>query len=173
MHYRRWQRHGDPLGGRIHDGEPRRFIHEVVLAHEGDECILWPFGRHPSGYGQVYFDGRMGQTHRVVCKLAHGEPPTPRHYAAHSCGKGHEGCVSPRHLSWKTPVENAADKLMHGTHNRGERHYNAKLTEADVRQIIALKGTASERLIAERFSVAPQTVHSIYIGQSWSWVSQV
>jgi hypothetical protein len=62
--------------------------------------------------------GYLGDTlyaHRLMCQLAHGDPPTPDHIAAHSCGRGHEGCVNPNHLSWKTYSENELDKRVHGT----------------------------------------------------------
>lgn len=50
-----------------------------------------------------------------MCQKAHGDPPSPKHDAAHSCGRGHEGCVNPNHLSWKTKKQNQADRITHGT----------------------------------------------------------
>jgi hypothetical protein len=100
-----------------------------------------------------------------------GPPPTPEHEAAHSCGKGHEGCIAPGHLEWKTPAENTADRLVHGTHSRGERSYWAKLTEADVREILAMKGIIPQRKLAVRFGVTHQTIYKILRRQIWAWVS--
>lgn len=110
-HYQRWRAHGDPLKGRTADGEPKRYLHEVVLAYEGDECMPWPYGRYASGYGRI----RGSIVSRLVCEAVNGPPPTPKHEAAHSCGKGHEGCVTKGHLSWKTHAENMADTIAHGT----------------------------------------------------------
>jgi hypothetical protein len=59
--------------------------------------------------------GHFERATRVMCKLAHGPAPTPKHHAAHSCGKGHEACINPKHLRWATPRENAADAKLHGT----------------------------------------------------------
>jgi hypothetical protein len=56
-HYERWKTHGDPLGGRTANGEPLRFLREVVLAYDGNECLPWPYSRISGGYGTVYIDG--------------------------------------------------------------------------------------------------------------------
>jgi hypothetical protein len=58
------------------------------------------------------------RAHRVMCEIAHGPKPAPGFVAAHTCGKGREGCVNPRHLRWASQKENMADKLLHGTSNR-------------------------------------------------------
>lgn len=169
-HYTRLRRHGDPLGGRTSPGEPIRFVHEVALHHTGGGCLKWPFGKNKDGYGQLWIDGKLAVASRYVCKLVRGAPPTPDHEAAHSCGKGHEACIAPGHMSWKTNVENQSDRLEHGTHTRGERSVHAKLTQATVIEILTMKGIESQRVIAARFGVAPQTVSSIQRGKSWAWV---
>lgn len=152
-------------------GEPMRFIHEVALQHTSDECLTWPFGKNSYGYGKVWVDGKYVGTHRYVCELAHGCPPTPEHQASHSCGRGHDACIAPEHLSWKTRTENKADELLHGTRNRGGRNGQAKITEAEAREILALNGMESKRHLAERFGVSPMTVRNIHAGRSWAWIS--
>lgn len=108
--------------------------------------------------------------HRLVCTLVNGPPPSIFHEAAHSCGHGFDACVSPHHVHWLTPKENAAEKLLHDTHNRGERHGLAKLTEADVREIITLFGTISQQKIAERFNVSQTEISRINRGITWGWI---
>lgn len=119
LHYTRWRRHGGPLA--IEYGRGRAWL-EAHVTYEGEECLTWPFGRRSNGYGSIVWNGRASVSSRVMCELRNGPPPTPKHEAAHSCGKGHEACVNPNHLAWKTSVENQADKVLHGTHNRGENH---------------------------------------------------
>jgi hypothetical protein len=155
---------------RARRGERKRFIHEVAMHHTGDDCLTWPFSRTKAGYCKISIGRQEILAHRYVCELAHGAPPTTKHQAAHSCGKGH--CLSPWHLSWKTQSENEADKLAHGTHNRGERHVSAKLTEAAAREIIALKGLERKNKLAKRFGVSATTIGDIQAGSKWAWLSK-
>lgn len=153
-------------------GELIRFIHEVALRYTGNECLTWPFGKVSKGYGLVSIDGKKVVASRYVCELAHGAPPTPKHDAAHSCGKGDEGCITQSHLSWKTRAENMADKLIHGSHNRGERHNMVKLTEAEAREILSLKGIETQRATAARLGITRSNVSAIHRGKSWAWLSE-
>lgn len=164
-HYLRAKRHGDPLRGGTANGEPQRFFQNVVLPYDGNECLTWPFGT-AGGYG------RLGNANvsRLVCELANGAPPSSNYDAAHSCGNGHLGCVTKRHMSWKTRKENMADKITHGTHNRGERQYRAKLTEDKARQILALKGIMKQADIASLMGVRQDQISRIQSGKRWAWL---
>jgi hypothetical protein len=125
-HYRKWRRNGDPESGRTPEGDLIKFFNEFVLHHQGDDCLIWPYGRSKSGYGIMTLNGKQGSVHRFVCTAINGPPPFEKAEAAHSCGKGHLGCVSPHHLRWATRVENQADMIIHGTVCRGEKHWSAK-----------------------------------------------
>lgn len=170
-HYIRLQRHGDPLAGGTQNGEPERFYREVVLPYLGDDCLAWPFARSAQGYGQVWVDGKPVLVSRLVCEEANGPPPTPKHEAAHSCGHGHLGCVTKDHLSWRTRLQNKADELTHGTRSRGERNGRTKITEDQAREILALKGSKPQRLIADRYGVKRQAISKIQTGKNWAWLS--
>lgn len=163
-HYTRWLRQGDPLGGRVSPGAPQRWMEQHAANHRGDECLAWPFGRTEKGYPNL---GGRGSATRIMCRLAHGDPPTERHQAAHSCGNGRGGCINPRHLRWATATENAADRVLHGTALIGAQHPCAKLTEAQVREIRALKGTAVQRVIGARFGVTQPTISVIHSNGTW------
>jgi hypothetical protein len=63
------------------------------------------------------------------------------------------------------------DRLIHGTHNRGERQGSHKLTEADVHKIRSLSGRLSQTAIANRFGIDPSTVNNIHSGKRWGWLS--
>lgn len=118
-HYFRWRRNGDPFAGGTSPSEPKSYLVGTVIPYSGDSCLIWPYARSGAGYGTIKEDGRMQIVSRLVCVEEHGPPPTPEHHAAHSCGNGHLGCVNPTHLSWKTPVENAADAAMHRATKQG------------------------------------------------------
>jgi hypothetical protein len=136
------------------------------LEYEGDDCLIWPFCRDPgNGYGRLGYNGKPYWAHRFMCELAHGESPTPKHEAAHSCGNGHEGCVNPRHLSWKTRAENQADRYIHNRKPKRAQRY--KLTWPDVHAIRALGRTEKTKDLAARFGVSTGNIRQILIGQTW------
>lgn len=176
-HYQRWQRHGDPLGGGVPRGETlgsaTLFYREVVLTDArgpNDPCLIWPFARGRHGYAEIQIDGKQATVSRFVCREAHGEPPTPKHDAAHSCGKGHLGCVTKSHLDWKTRAENMADQLAHGTRIRGTKSPFAKLTEADVVAIRSMRGSKSLAKIGAVYGVSKGSIYDIIRGRTWAWL---
>jgi len=168
-HWRHRKEHGDPLGGHFNGG-PARYIEEVVLKHQGG-CLIWPFGRSVHGYARFHgADSDTREAHRYVCRRVHGPPPTPEHEAAHNCGRGQEGCISPSCLEWKTKAGNAADRVLHGTHNRGTRNPWVKLSDDQVREIRRRLPTARQSALAREFNVSPQTICDISKGRVWSWL---
>lgn len=173
-HYNRWWRHGDPLKTLIPMtayGEPATFLAKAI-SHHGDDCLKWPYST-ARGYGRIKIYGRQRYAHRLICEAVHGAPPTPEYECAHNCGRGHEGCVNPSHLRWATSKENHADKLIHDTHQRGERHGRAKLTEADVHTIRRQLGTGqTQRSVAKDFGVHKRTISDILSGATWSWLTE-
>lgn len=141
------------------------------LQHDGDDCLIWPFGKIPDGYpGQIRFDGRSVLAGRVMCELRNGPPPTPKHEAAHSCGKGHTGCINPRHLSWKTRGENQRDRVIHCTDNSGERNGCAKLAVGQVVEIRSLKGKSTQAAAGALFGVSGRTIGQIWHRKKWAWL---
>ena len=172
-HYQRWRKRGDPLAGspmRTRVGDPAKFYRDVVLAYEGDNCLTWPFGTNGKGGATIFVDGHNRLVSRLICKEVHGDPPTLAHEAAHSCGMGHLACVAKTHLSWKTPAGNQADKIAHGTTNRGERQGRSKLKEYEVRKIRELRGIVSQTEVAKEYGIARAHVASIQTGRSWGWL---
>lgn len=168
-HYNRFMDHGDPLAGIAPKGVPLQWIIDHI-GHSSDQCLTWPFGTRADGRGAILIDGRHQYAHRHMCLLAHGEAPSPDYETAHSCGRGHFGCVNPKHLRWATRSENCNDRTIHGTQNRGERCGNAKLTETDVRTIRSLQGIEDQRELASRFGVTATTIGSIHNRKLWGWL---
>jgi len=113
-HAHRLRRHGDPLGGRTFNGEPRKFL-AAAKAYDGNDCLLWPYATDGHGYGHVKRWGESPQkVHRLVCEAVKGPPPFPKAEALHSCGNGHLGCCAPKHLRWGTHADNGRDMVAHG-----------------------------------------------------------
>lgn len=173
-HWKRWRTTGDPLTTKkTPSGDATRFFREVVVPYAGDDCLTWPFKRGKNGYGHLGVDRRMQLVHRLACEAVNGPPPTPEHQAAHTCGKGRDGCCNPKHLRWATAKENTADKNAHGTMLRGSDNGWAKLTEADVRQVRALRGKLSQRKLAAMFGVSQAHVWRLHHEVSWDHLSAV
>lgn len=174
-HYQRWRRFGDPS---ICKKTPSPAM-DWLRAHVGyasNECLRWPFHISPKdGYGRAHepITGKLMTASRLMCIFAHGEPPTEIHECAHSCGNGNHACTNPRHLYWATPTENQNERVIHGTSNRGERQWKAKLTEANVREIKSdLKlGSISNNDLASRFKIDPSVISDIKRGKKWAWVT--
>ena len=168
-HYHRWERHGDPLSGGTSYGAPMKFFTETVLHYTGDECLIWPFcNGGKKGYAKMSIKGKVREIHPILCEKLNGPRPSSNHDSAHSCGN--RRCVSMHHLSWKTRSENLADRLIHGTHNRGERNPANKLTKDDVLAIRALDNTVPQSEIARRFGIHQSHVCLIQNGKTWAWL---
>jgi hypothetical protein len=150
-------------GGKVFIRRPKSALGVGLLwlkAHvnyQGDDCLQWPYGRDGRvGRGRVLYEGKMRWAHRVMCELAHGEPPAPSYEAAHECGRGREACCNPRHLSWKTRKENGADTRRHGS--LAGKTLSKGYTRAQVEEIKALKGKRTQAEIAEQFGCSVTTV---------------
>ena len=76
-------------------------------------------------------------------------------------------------LRWDTALSNQADRVLHGTDHRGEKHKNAKLTELDVREIrrayAAQEGSYST--LGKKYNVHRMTIAQAVTRQSWAWLS--
>lgn len=134
--------------------------------YQGDDCVMWPFARMPNGYGHFGFESTMYYSHRYMCQLTHGEPPTPKHHAAHSCHR--RACINPRHLDWKTLSQNMLDKRDNGTVNVAWWGRKGKLTAVQAAEILSLKGRDTQRRIAARFGITESNVRNIHTGKTWA-----
>lgn len=138
--------------------------------HDGKECLIWPFSRS-RGYAQVGVNRKVKKASRIMCEWVNGQPPSPKYEAAHSCGRGKEGCVNPKHLSWKTRSDNQRDRRKHGTHGRGPnmnaRRIAHKLNPTLVAEIRAIGDSMSKEAIGRLYGVTPSNVAKILKRESW------
>lgn len=163
-HYKRWKLYGDPLAGWTFKGAPKKYLDEVVMPHDGEECIYWPFARN------FVAEGKNVIIFRHVCELAHGPAPTNGMEACHSCGMGHANCVNKRHLRWDSHSGNMADTITHGTSGRGEMSGHAKLTRWDVHKIRRMLESHPQRKVADEFGVCQMTISNIATRKTWGWL---
>lgn len=93
------------------------------------------------------------------------------------CPLGNEGCHndgnpannSLENLRWGTRDSNQADRLTHGTSNRGKRNGQAILDETGAREVkrrLAAKETQTS--IAKAMGISRSAVSAIAVGRTWS-----
>ena len=165
-------------GRRAQAGEPLAFIRSHV-GYSGSDCLIWPYGRYGNGYCAIIYEDTQTFAHRVMCRLAHGEPPAQGYDASHTCERGHEGCVNPRHLAWETHKQNHSRRIgvkrKPGTNwggagewvlRKGEDHFRSKLKSADVLAIRADSRSYSK--IAQHYGVSVSTIKHIRARNSWA-----
>ena len=168
-HYANWKRNGLIKCKKIRPaGEAERYLRSFTT-YEGDDCLIWPYFRDKAGYGRCKVDGFTSAAHRHMCIIVYGPPPFPKAEAAHSCGKGHLGCFSPKHVRWATPAENAADRVKHGTANRGEKVACSKLTAETALAVYHDPRPVS--LIMKQYGINTVSVWSVKNGATWKHVT--
>lgn len=152
-----------------------RFWSKVTKGPE-DECWVWGGAKYTQGYGKLYAGRNENgssvffRAHRVSWELENGRPVPEGLFVLHFCDN--PPCVNPRHLRIGTTEENIADRTdrerLPG--RRGEANDNAKLTEAQVRQIIVelqRLPRRSQTSIAAQFGIKQAQVSRIMRRQSW------
>jgi len=126
---------------------------------------------NPGGYLSVNLNYDATQktcpVHRLVLEAFVGPCPRGNECRHLDGAAANNGLYN---LAWGTPVENARDRDVHGTHIRGERHKNAKLSDEQVVGDIIPSIARGERYwsIAARVGVSVPTISEINTGDTWS-----
>lgn len=135
-------------------------------------CWEWLASRRKDGYGEFSIDRRMRLAHRVSYQMNIGPIPAGM-CVLHHCDN--RGCSNPAHFFLGTRADNAADRERKGRGIPavmfGEQNPDAKLTEAQVLEIYALKGRESQLVIAKRYSISNQAISCIHRGETWAWLT--
>lgn len=141
-----------------------------------DACWLWTGGTRGHGYGQMHHSWNGGAKKNIAAHRAsweiHNGPIPAGLQVLHRCDV--PLCVNPEHLFLGTRKDNMID--MTAKRRRvgpsGERHHNAKLTEADVREIRRLFAAgAACRALARRYGLSRNTMTNVVRGETWKHVA--
>lgn len=134
-------------------------------------CIEWMGGRSTYNYGiiQSKVHGAIG-AHRVALSIKLGHPIPDNVHALHTCDN--PPCVNPDHLFAGTDQDNVADMIAKGRNIYGERVKTRKLTENQVREIIARHstGTIGQRRLAREYGVSASAIQKITEGKLWGYL---
>jgi len=130
---------------------------------------LVPFTNPSSGYLQVslsiYGKKKLCYVHRLVAASFLGAPGNGLE-VCHCDGNKLNNTLG--NLRWDTRSGNHADKLRHGTSNRGEKHGLSKLATAQALEI--KRSSAAPGVLASRFGVSRATIFLIRSGKNWAWL---
>ena len=111
------------------------------------------------------FKAKCQLVHRLVAEAFLGPAPD-KHEVCHKNGDRSDNRAL--NLRWGTRKSNHADKILHGTDNRGENNHMCKLREKDViairRSLLPLKALAVE------YKVSEPTISDIRNYKSWTWL---
>lgn len=145
----------------------------ATIEEDPDHCVFLGSRR------TVKWRGRERSTSPVVLELAGmGQPPEGME-ACHSCGNGHLGCITPRHLRYDTHKANHDDSIEHGTavfppNHVGSANPSSLLVESQVISIIALiaAGDRTDASIGKEFAVSASTIRLIRLGAVWEQIDR-
>lgn len=134
-----------------------------------DECWPWIPCNGRNKYGMISKEGKNRHSHRVAYELHFG--PFPQHLdVLHKCD--YKPCCNPNHLYLGTDLDNARDRAERGRNcqAKGEKHWNASLSEEQVVEIRTLfsSGSVSMTTLGKRFGIARPQVARIVYGFSWT-----
>lgn len=161
-----------------------RILFWSKVDHSGgpDACWPWTGCKHEFPNSPGYFHGFFRSVqypheqyaHRFAFLLAKG--PIPKGLLVlHKCpGRHNPLCCNPRHLELGTQSQNIKDMVQQGTHGMltrpGELHWNSKLTEVAVLEILREYKRFNVRPLALKFGVSIACIHDVWQRRSWKHV---
>lgn len=107
--------------------------------------------------------------HRLIAVVWLPPQPSPLHEIDHIDEDRSNN--TPGNLRWLTKLQNSKEWLRrHPEKLRGSGNAAARLTEADITGIRALRGRLTGREVGDLFSVHPSTIYCVWHGRTWRHV---
>lgn len=144
---------------------------KYIITENGCHEITSHSAHHKEGCPQLGFNREIKRAHRLVWELANG--PIPKGFlVCHHCDN--PKCINIDHLFLGTNKDNSDDKWNKGRaympryRPRGEKCGMSKLTEEQVKEIIALKGKITTRKLGVAYGICSSHVSYIQNGKRWN-----
>ncbi len=140
---------------------------------KSDGCwVWWGNVNAETGYGRLFFEGRIHFAHRVSYEL-HKGPIASGIFVCHKCDN--PPCCNPDHLFLGTQADNMTDKSRKGRSRggvfKGSAHHNSSLNDD---QVIEIRGLlklphfhGKYAQMGRAFGVDECAIHHIKAGRSW------
>lgn len=169
MHISRIRKTGSPgapeparmIGGSKAD---KLAFHGWVVAQSG--CWEWSGPRNTAGYGFMCVDSTLVLAHRAAYEERSGSVIPAGKVVCHACDN--PPCVRPDHLFLGEPADNLQDMHNKDRHARGARAKAAKLTDAQVLLIRALREEGVTcRDLSDQFGVRVRQIYKIINREQW------
>ena len=149
--------------GRVSLSLEARFFRHTEWRENG--CLEWIAAKNDRGYGMFNRIPNTILAHRMAYILAHGEIEKFS-VIMHTCDN--PSCVNVEHLRLGSHLENQRDKMAKGRGNNGERHYKAKLTDEQVREIRS--SPLLQRELAKKFGISRCHISEIQTRKNWTHI---
>jgi len=104
--------------------------------------------------------------HRLVC-LAFNKKTIPE-YDVVNHKNGLKTCNWYKNLEWVSYHENNQHAYDNNLKAKGEKFYNAKLTESQVSEIKKIGKNGTFQSIADKYGVTKATIRDILVGKTWN-----
>jgi hypothetical protein len=138
-------------------------------------CWEWQGAVGSTGYGNVAWHGKVYTAHRVAAWLVGlvKDPSAPKStrektHVLHKCDN--RKCCNPKHFFLGSFTDNMLDAYAkkRKAQPKGEKHANAKLTDAEAKQIRRLyeKGM-TQTVLARKFGVSQKAISMIVRGETY------
>lgn len=157
-------------------------LSKYVVRADGQIVSLWSDpprvlvgGRDKDGYVKFVLIGddkarRYVRRAALVCEAFHG--PKPKGFEVRHLDGSRDNDAA-ANLAWSTHKENCADKLEHGTAQRGQMNGHASISDRDAVRVIELwRAGATGPEIMQLTGVSRSVAYGIKYGKSWRWLSE-
>jgi hypothetical protein len=128
-------------------------------------------GEDRYGYATVglcfYGEQATRTVHALVAEAFFGARPAYRE-VAHNNGDRRDNRLE--NLRYATCRENCADRKQHGNQRQGSQVRGAKLTEAQIPEIRALRFRVPATKVAKAFGVSDTLIHLVWRRKAWAHV---
>lgn len=114
MHYARYRRHGDPLGGKARiKSDPAKAL--LIRSVDSGSCRVWTGAHTRNGYGVLRVGASNKLAHRFAYEQANGPVP-PGLVIDHMCHN--RACINIGHLRTVTPKQNVENNGQQSKRNK-------------------------------------------------------